>query len=326
VFSQTGLFPAPLDKSQVSSENGRKVLYFFSNLGKFISRALLDSRIIDFHFNPVFLKFVQFFNKNGIQKAARRDIKKMANMATLRLVDPGLADSMLHLLKYVERFSAVEEHERDNVKVDDCTINDLALSFVVPGYPQYELVPNGEDTPVTSSNLEAYINKVLEVTLYSGIVHQTKAFMDGFSKVFPINSLIIFSPEELVGLFGSAEEDWSIETLPAAINANHGYTKESEAITRLINILVGFNDIEKRAFLQFLTGAPKLPIGGFKALRPAFTVVRKQADIGLKDDDYLPSVMTCANYLKLPNYSSEEVMKEKLLQAINEGAGAFLLS
>lgn len=326
IFSKTGLFPAPLDKSQVSSENGRKVLYFFSNLGKFIARALLDSRIIDFNFNPVFLKFVQFFNKNGIQKAARRNIKKLANMATLRLVDPELADSMLHLLKYVERFSTVEEHERDNIKVDDCTINDLALSFVVPGYPQYELIPNGEDTPVTSSNLETYINKVLEATLYSGIVHQTKAFMDGFSKVFPINSLIIFSPEELVGLFGSAEEDWSIETLPAAINANHGYNKESEAITRLINILVGFNDIEKRAFLQFLTGAPKLPIGGFKALRPAFTVVRKQAENGLKDDDYLPSVMTCANYLKLPNYSSESVMREKLLQAVNEGAGAFLLS
>lgn len=114
--------------------------------------------------------------------------------------------------------------------------------------------------------------------------------------------------------------------MPSAVNANHGYTKESESITRLINILVGFNDIEKRAFLQFLTGAPKLPIGGFKALRPVFTVVRKQADSGLKDDDYLPSVMTCANYLKLPNYSSESIMREKLLQAVNEGAGAFLLS
>lgn len=326
IFSKTGLFPAPLDKSQASSENGRKVLYFFSNLGKFIARALLDSRIIDFNFNPVFLKFVQFFNQNGIQKAARRDVKKLANMATLRLVDPELADSMEHLLKYSEQFSTVEEHDRDNIKIDDCTINDLSLSFIVPGYPKYELIPNGDDTPVTSSNLETYINKVLEATLYSGIVHQTKAFMDGFSKVFPITSLVIFSPEELVELFGSAEEDWSIETLPSAVNANHGYTKESESITRLINILVGFNDIEKRAFLQFLTGAPKLPIGGFKALRPVFTVVRKQADSGLKDDDYLPSVMTCANYLKLPNYSSESIMREKLLQAVNEGAGAFLLS
>jgi len=35
---------------------------------------------------------------------------------------------------------------------------------------------------------------------------------------------------------------------------------------------------------------------------------------------FLPSVMTCFNYLKLPDYSTKEVLKEKLLLAINEGA------
>lgn len=324
VESKTGLFPAPLDKEQISSENGRKILYFFSTLGKFIARALLDSRIIDFNFNPVFLKLVQFFNQNNMHKAGKKDIKKIANLQSLQLVDPELADSIEHLQKYVQQFRNTEY--RDDIEVDGCTIQELSLYFVLPGYSKFELLPNGNDIPVTAANLELYINKVLEATLYTGIVHQTKAFMDGFSKVFPIKSLVIFSLEELAGLFGSAEEDWSIETLPAAIIANHGYSKESDAVIRLVNILVNFNDIEKRAFLQFLTGAPKLPIGGFKALRPPFTVVRKQADNGLKDDDYLPSVMTCANYLKLPSYSSENVMKEKLLQAVNEGAGAFLLS
>ena len=43
----------PMDKTQLSSENGRKVLYFSPHC-KFIARALLDSRIIDFNFNPVF--------------------------------------------------------------------------------------------------------------------------------------------------------------------------------------------------------------------------------------------------------------------------------
>jgi hypothetical protein len=35
---------------------------------------------------------------------------------------------------------------------------------------------------------------------------------------------------------------------------------------------------------------------------------------------FLPSVMTCFNYLKLPDYSTKEVLKDKLLLAINEGA------
>ena len=62
----------------------------------------------------------------------------------------------------------------------------------------------------------------------------------------------------------------------------------------------------KRENFAILNRGSKLPIGGFKALRPELTVVRKHAEDGLKDDDYLPSVMTCANYLKLPNYSSEK--------------------
>ncbi len=43
-------------------------------------------------------------------------------------------------------------------------------------------------------------------------------------------------------------------------------------------------------------------------------------------DGDLPSVMTCANYLKLPPYSSKAVMQARLLFAIREGQGSFDLS
>jgi len=79
-------------------------------------------------------------------------------------------------------------------------------------------------------------------------------------------------------------------------------------------------------FLQFITGSPKLPIGGFRGLNPLLTVVRKPHEAPLTADDYLPSVMTCVNYLKLPEYSSRHVMKEKLQTAIQEGVGSFHLS
>ena len=41
---------------------------------------------------------------------------------------------------------------------------------------------------------------------------QAKAFREGFSKVFPITDLQAFALDELVMLFGNAEEDWSIES------------------------------------------------------------------------------------------------------------------
>jgi len=36
--------------------------------------------------------------------------------------------------------------------------------------------------------------------------------------------------------------------------------------------------------------------------------------------------MTCVNYLKMPDYSTVEILKEKLNVAIHEGQGAFHLS
>lgn len=57
----------------------------------------------------------------------------------------------------------------------------------------------------------------------------------------------------------------------------------------LIDIMNSYSKEERRAFLQFMTGAPKLPLGGFKGLSPQFTVVRKPHEAPFKADDYLPS-------------------------------------
>ena len=57
-----------------------------------------------------------------------------------------------------------------------------------------------------------------------------------------------------------------------------------------------------------------------------FTVVCKPSEPPYSSDDYLPSVMTCVNYLKMPDYSSLDIMKKKLDTATKEGQGAFHLS
>lgn len=43
-------------------------------------------------------------------------------------------------------------------------------------------------------------------------------------------------------------------------------------------------------------------------------------------DKELPSVMTCANYIKLPQYSSKAVCARQLRLAYREGQGSFDLS
>lgn len=79
-------------------------------------------------------------------------------------------------------------------------------------------------------------------------------------------------------------------------------------------ILNLYNIFSHQAFLQFTTGCSSLPPGGLANLHPRLTVVRKESE----GDGSFPSVNTCVHYLKLPEYSSEEAMREKLLAATRE--------
>lgn len=44
---------------------------------------------------------------------------------------------------------------------------------------------------------------------------------------------------------------------------------------QLLDIMSEFTPEEQRAFLRFVTGAPRLPPGGLAALSPKLTIVRK---------------------------------------------------
>ena len=83
---------------------------------------------------------------------------------------------------------------------------------------------------------------------------------------------------------------------------------------------------EQKQFLIFTTGASRLPFGGFKALSPKLTVVKSAINSNENPDKFLPTVMTCQNYLKIPDYSSFEILKEKFNIAMNEGSNEFHLS
>ena len=117
-----------------------------------------------------------------------------------------------------------------------------------------------------------------------------------------------------------------LKTLHECCYADHGYNMESKAIKFFFEILSEYDTDQQRKFLQFVTGSPRLPVGGLKSLSPALTIVRKTCEAGESPDDFLPSVMTCVNYLKMPDYSSMTIMRDKLRVAAEEGQNSFHLS
>ncbi|KAJ7252448.1 hypothetical protein C8J57DRAFT_1077385 [Mycena rebaudengoi] len=320
----SGLYPAPISPQDIASDGGQKRTHIFRVIGQFVAKAMLDSRIIDLSMNKIFLKIVL-------------GEEVPLTIATLKLVDISLANSLDKIQgivsgmaeaendKCVYRLIMFTQLKRKVALVESVSIDDLALDFTIPGY-DIELRPGGRDIAVTKDNVEEYIHEVLEAIIGEGAQLQAKAFREGFSKVFPITDLQAFSADELVLLFGNSEEDWTTETLSEALKADHGFNGESRAIRDLVEILSEYDPTTRRNYLQFVTGSPKLPIGGFRGLNPPLTVVRKPHEAPLTADDYLPSVMTCVNYLKLPEYSSKSIMREKLRIAIQEGMGSFHLS
>ncbi|KAL4935660.1 hypothetical protein BDV06DRAFT_206576 [Aspergillus oleicola] len=322
-FGARGLFPAPLSEEQGSSESGKKQLQLFKTLGKFVARSMLDSRIIDISFNPAFFRI------------ADTSTTVAPSLGTVKAVDQDLAKSLLLLKRFANAKKAVEaknisKAKKDQalmeVEVDGVQVEDLGLDFTLPGYPSIELIPDGSNIPVTINNVDQYVDRVVDMTLGSGVQAQVEAFRNGFSQVFPHSALQTFTPSELVMLFGRAEEDWSIETLNDSMKADHGFNMDSPSVRNLLQTMSELDTQQRRDFLQFVTGSPKLPIGGFKSLTPIFTVVCRPSEPPYLPDDYLPSVMTCVNYLKLPDYSTLDVLRDRLAVAIKEGQGAFHLS
>ncbi|XAR59835.1 Ubiquitin--protein ligase [Bertholletia excelsa] len=328
VQAPLGLFPRPWPPNADVTDGSQfsKVVEYFRLVGRVMAKALQDGRLLDLPMSTAFYKLV---------------LGQELDLHDILSFDAELGKTLQELQalvcrkQYLESMGGQNSDEIADLRFRGARIEDLCLDFILPGYPDYILKKGVENVDIT--NLEEFISLVVDATVKTGIVRQMEAFRAGFNQVFDISTLQIFSPLELDYLLCGRRELWKAETLVDHIKFDHGYTAKSPAIVNFLEIMGEFTPEQQRAFCQFVTGAPRLPPGGLAVLNPKLTIVRKHSssmantasnatNLSESADDDLPSVMTCANYLKLPPYSTKEIMNKKLLYAINEGQGSFDLS
>ncbi|XP_039066065.1 E3 ubiquitin-protein ligase UPL4-like isoform X1 [Hibiscus syriacus] len=315
--SSFGLFPCPYSPKSDSCSGIQffEVLKKFVLLGQIVAKAFQDGRVLDVPFSKAFYKLI---------------LGQDLSLFDIQSFDPELGRTLLEFQAIVNRKMHLESICVENSSLEqdlyfrNTKIEDLYLDFTLPGYPDYVLSSECNHKVVNLDNLEDYIELVVDATIHSGIARQIEAFKSGFNQVFSISHLHIFTEKELERLLCGECDNWAFNELLEHIKFDHGYTASSPPIINLLEIIQEFEFAQRRSFLQFVTGAPRLPPGGLASLNPKLTIVRKHSSNCA--DTELPSVMTCANYLKLPPYSSKEKMKEKLLYAITEGQGSFHLS
>lgn len=322
-YSPCGLFPAPLPRNAKAAAIN-KVKAKFKFLGKFMAKALMDSRMLDIPLSLVFYKWLL-----GQEHSL--------TSSDLQHLDPVVAKSFQQLedvLHQKQRILTDKSHTDESrqlalesLTMDGCSIEDLDINFTLPGYSNIELKKGGQDITVTQDNLEEYLQLVVHWSQVEGVSRQFEAFREGFEEIFTLSTLQSFYPEELEQLFcGNKKEMWDVKMLMECCRPDHGYTHDSRAVNFLFEVLSCYDDVEQRQFLQFVTGSPRLPVGGFRSLNPPLTIVRKSFEGTENPDNFLPSVMTCVNYLKLPDYSTIDIMREKLTVAAKEGQLSFHLS
>ncbi|CAN9511048.1 unnamed protein product [Ophioblennius macclurei] len=323
MFSSRGLFAVPFGRTTKPAHIA-KIKMKFRFLGKLMAKAIMDFRLLDL---PLGLPFYKWMLRHEMSISSHDLVN----------IDPSVAKSIQHLEDIIRQKKRLEQDRSqtretlqqalESLNMNGCSVEDLGLDFTLPGFPNIELKKGGKDVPVTIYNLEEYLRLVVYWTLNEGVSRQFESFREGFESVFPLHHLQYFYPEELDQLLcGSKSETWDVKTLMECCRPDHGYTHDSRAVRFLFEVLSSFDAEQQRLFLQFVTGSPRLPVGGFRSLNPPLTIVRKTFESTENPDDFLPSVMTCVNYLKLPDYSSIEIMREKLLIAAREGQQSFHLS
>nr|XP_054505305.1 NEDD4-like E3 ubiquitin-protein ligase WWP1 isoform X3 [Agelaius phoeniceus] len=230
-------------------------LSYFCFIGRFIAMALFHGKFIDTGFSLPFYK---------------RMLSKKLTIKDLESIDTEFYNSLIWI--------------RDN-NIEECNLEmyfcvDMELLGKVTSH---ELKSGGSNILVTEENKEEYIGLMAEWRFSRGVREQTKAFLDGFNEVVPLQWLHYFDEKELE------------------------FVKETD------------NEVRMR-LLQFVTGTCRLPLGGFAELMgsngPQKFCIEK-----VGKETWLPRSHTCFNRLDLPPYKSYEQLKEKLLFAIEETEG-----
>jgi hypothetical protein len=321
VFAPHGLFPSPLPED---AEDAARVLDLFVLAGRAVAKALEDGhRDLDLPLSVPFAKLI---------------LGSPVSLRDIATVEPGMEATV----RLIERLVCQLEHA--DVAHDDALRSKVAaecdalcLTWIVGDTP---LCPGGDDVPLTVGNLRGFARALVHTLLVRPALAQAKAFRYGFANIASVSRLRMFTAEEFVGVISDIrgeggrawmdhlwEADAILSNLVFHDSAQFRYERTDKQIQWFIAALSALTPEGRRLFLEFATASPRLPDEGFAALRPRrLQVNRKQPRDGLSPDEEAITCRVCSTELSLPAYSSEQVLRARLHEAISsiaDGSGGF---
>uniref|UniRef100_A0A0L8HTX3 HECT-type E3 ubiquitin transferase n=1 Tax=Octopus bimaculoides TaxID=37653 RepID=A0A0L8HTX3_OCTBM len=170
------------------------------------------------------------------------------------------------------------------------------------------IVSGGKSIPLTFHNRKAYTEAATLYRLHE-MDKQVAAVREGMAWIIPVPLLSLLTARNLEQLVCGMEQV-SIDVLRKIVRYR-GIEESSPVVTWFWKVLETFANEERIQFLRFVSGRTRLPANS-SDISQRFQIMNSD-----RSPDSLPTSQTCFFQLRLPMYSSQEVLAEKLRYAIN---------
>jgi len=271
--------PNPKAKGKTKND-----MYYF--LGNLMLHAISSGNVLNLNLHPIFYK--KLLNKevdfSEIETLDKLSYKFIINLENIK-----------------------SEEEFDNLHDD--------LYFAVPSVDNTltDLIENGQNKKVTFKNLPEYINlyKKFLLTEYDNQISLIRSgLFDLLFKLTQKNFSYLLTPQDLEE-FITGIPKLDIQLLRES-TLYDSYEANSKIIQDFWKVLESFSEEEKSLYLKFVSGRTRLPDAR------SINLIHKIQKLNKRNpDSYMPISTTCYFTLSLPNYSSYEILRDKLRYAIH---------
>ena len=185
---------------------------------------------------------------------------------------------------------------------------------------------NGHEKLVEFKDIERYVSRALRSRLTISKV-QCEAIKRGISQIVPQALLSMSTSEELEeAVCGKNYID--LELLKRHTKYSGGseqYQKGSKLMNMFWDFMEEITPDDGREFIKFCWGQSRLPPddAAFERQNLRFTIQPKEGRT--EQDKMLPGARTCFFILYLPNYSTYNILKAKILKAVQMDSVSMML-
>ncbi|GAB5592924.1 hypothetical protein Unana1_07824 [Umbelopsis nana] len=301
ISSNAGSYNESTQSLEIDAETRRT----FEMFGVMMGLAIYNGVILGLQFPKVFWRVLTCSNPSRLDD-------KDADLFTIDELEdgwPSLGKGLRQL----------QEWEQDDVEDIFCRSYEISYSTLGNVVVNIPLKADGDELAVTNDNRSEFVDDYCRHFMYTWVREPLLAIRRGVWSVIGGSAVAMCTADELEVVAcgqrdGPDGMDLDMKELEAVADYDDGYDPNHPVIKHFWSIVHELSPQHKRQLLLFVTASDRIPVGGLKELM--FVIQRNGPD-----SDRLPTALTCFCRLLLPEYSSREKLKNRLLVSIENAKG-----